>query len=145
MMIKNKILIIIFILILYIFYANSRNDNRVIIIKDVNIIPMDEEKILKKRTVIIKDGKIDSISNSNIIKNSNKSTVIDGKGKYLIPGLIDMHAHIFEKNNLTLWLTPDSWELRLIPSKGTPFIPVLPVPIVRNTRVSASTRTILRT
>ena len=53
---------------------------------------MDSERILKDQTVVVKDGKITSIGNKP--KFSKDAVVIDAKGKYLIPGLGEMHAHV---------------------------------------------------
>ena len=47
-------------------------------------------KILYNVTVIIKGPRIESINGSIL----NDAEIIDGKGKWLIPGLIDMHVHI---------------------------------------------------
>ena len=59
-------------------------------IKNVNIIPMTvDNKIIEDATVIIEKNKIVSI-NAVI---PNNATVIDGRDKWLIPGLIDMHVH----------------------------------------------------
>ena len=60
------------------------------VLTNVHIIPMTtENKIIDNATVVIKDKKILSI-NKSFPKNAK---VIDGKGKWLIPGLIDMHIH----------------------------------------------------
>ncbi len=48
-----------------------------------------ENIVIKNATVVIKDKKILSINRS--IPDSAK--IIDGKGKWLIPGLIEMHVH----------------------------------------------------
>lgn len=59
-------------------------------VTNVNIIPMTTEtEIIKNATVVIKDKKILSI-NKPIPGNAK---LIDGKNKWLIPGLIDMHVH----------------------------------------------------
>lgn len=59
-------------------------------IKHVSIIPMTgAEKIIENATVVIKDKKILSI-NGLIPKDAK---IINGKNKWLIPGLIDMHVH----------------------------------------------------
>jgi imidazolonepropionase-like amidohydrolase len=59
-------------------------------VKDVNIIPMTtENKVIENATIVIKDRKIFSI-NQPI---PAKVKIIDGRGKWLIPGLIDMHVH----------------------------------------------------
>ncbi len=65
---------------------------RELVIQSVTIIPMDEERIIPNHTVVIKDGKISAIGSN--VKYSKSALVIDGKGKYLIPGLAEMHAHV---------------------------------------------------
>ena len=60
-------------------------------ITNVNIPSLTGGNMLINRTVEINDGKIISISTGNT---STKGTIIDGAGKYLIPGLSEMHAHI---------------------------------------------------
>jgi imidazolonepropionase-like amidohydrolase len=65
-----------------------------IAIVDVNVIPMDRERILESQTVVIQDGRITAIGSRNDVQTPAGATVINGKGKYLLPGLIDMHVHI---------------------------------------------------
>jgi imidazolonepropionase-like amidohydrolase len=65
-----------------------------IAIVDVNVIPMDRERIMESQTVVIQDGRITAIGTRSDVQTPAGATVIDGKGKYLLPGLIDMHVHI---------------------------------------------------
>ncbi|MBR9854152.1 MAG: amidohydrolase family protein [Algicola sp.] len=59
-------------------------------IKNVNIITMARDhEIIENATIVIKGTKILTI-NQPI---PNNAIVIDAKGKWLIPGLIDMHVH----------------------------------------------------
>ncbi len=61
-------------------------------IQNINTIdPVDGLK--ENQTVIIKDGKIFKITDSESLKLSPENTIIDGGGKYLIPGLWDAHVH----------------------------------------------------
>jgi len=61
------------------------------VIKNVNVITMTSSNtILENATVVISNNLIESI-NGAIPKNA---TIIDGKGKWLIPGLIDAHVHL---------------------------------------------------
>lgn len=61
-----------------------------IVIRNVQLITMDESNsIIPNATVLIVQNRIVSI-NDSIPKNA---TIIDGKGKWLIPGVIDMHVH----------------------------------------------------
>ena len=60
-------------------------------IKNVNIIPMTQGGIvLQNATVIIKNERIEAIN--GVIPKEAK--IIDGTGKWLMPGLIDMHVHV---------------------------------------------------
>ncbi len=53
---------------------------------------MDKEGILKNYTVLVSDGLIVDVGkNLKIPKNAE---IIEVKGKYLIPGLMDMHVHL---------------------------------------------------
>jgi len=63
-------------------------------IVNVNVIPMDTERILESQTVLIRDGNIYRIGPTNRINVSDDVPVIDGDGRYLIPGLAEMHAHL---------------------------------------------------
>lgn len=66
------------------------DQQNLIAIKDVNIIPMTPDNtIIKNATIVIGDGKIVAL-NEQI---PELAKVIDGSGKWLIPGLIDMHVH----------------------------------------------------
>ncbi len=55
------------------------------------IDPTDGQK--ENQTVIIKDGKIQKIAPTAELKLSPANQIIDGSGKYLIPGLWDSHVH----------------------------------------------------
>ncbi len=64
-----------------------------IVITNANIVDVKTGSILEKQQIIIDSGKIKRIAIE--IKNLDKyATVIDGTGKYIIPGLAEMHAHI---------------------------------------------------
>lgn len=61
------------------------------VIKNVNVITMTSpNKIISNTSVLIENNRIKDISD-NI---SSKYKVINGHGKWLIPGLIDMHTHL---------------------------------------------------
>ena len=62
------------------------------VITNVNIVDVKTGKILNNRAVAIDSNRISAIYDKKISFSAAK-IVIDGKGKYLIPGLWDMHAH----------------------------------------------------
>ncbi len=60
----------------------------------VSVIPMDKEGVLADQTVVVRDGKIASIAPSAKAQIPEGATRVDGKGKFLMPALAEMHAHI---------------------------------------------------
>lgn len=64
-----------------------------VVFKDVNVVSMTTPKVAKKMTVIVQNGTIQEIFASGRALPAN-ATIVDGTGKYLMPGLADMHAHI---------------------------------------------------
>jgi imidazolonepropionase-like amidohydrolase len=113
---------------------------------DVTVIPMDRERLLEHQTVIVRDGRIKLIGNSAQIEVPGDAMAIDGRGKYLMPGLVDMHVHIEYPNDLLLFVAngvtsvrnmwgntdkklwfglPDQLELKRQISAGTLFGPTM--------------------
>jgi len=72
-----------------------------VLFKDVNVIPMDEEKTLENVDVLVEDGKISRIGQGVPPEGAE---VIKCDGKYLIPGLCEMHMHLMSKGDLDLYL-----------------------------------------
>src|SRR5262245_14344582 len=61
---------------------------------NVNVIPMDRERVLKDQTVVVRDGRIAELGPANKVKIPAGAARVDGRGKFLIPGLFDMHTHL---------------------------------------------------
>src|SRR4030095_11511714 len=74
--------------------------NKEVVFRGVNVIPMDKEVLLMNQTVVVKNGKITQVGDVKQIKYSKDAIVIDGTGKYLIPGLAEMHAHVPPVDNI---------------------------------------------
>jgi len=73
------------------------------IIKNVNVLAEDCTYFIPNQDVTIKDGMIIQLGENKILDST--AAVIDGKNKFLIPGLIDSHVHLKEsKNDLFLYL-----------------------------------------
>jgi imidazolonepropionase-like amidohydrolase len=86
----NKLLLLLILSFTVISKGQENHVNTTLAITNVNIIPMtSENKIIENATVVISENKIVSINES--IPEAAK--IIDGKGKWLIPGLIDIHIH----------------------------------------------------
>lgn len=73
---------------------NANPDAGVYVIRNVAVIPMDKEEVLESQDVFIADGRITTIAAAGIQKPGSNALIIDGTGKFLIPGLAEMHAHV---------------------------------------------------
>jgi cytosine/adenosine deaminase-related metal-dependent hydrolase len=60
---------------------------------DVTVVPMDKEQILPHQTVVVVGGRITQVGSAASVKVPHGALKIDGKGKFLMPGLADMHVH----------------------------------------------------
>jgi imidazolonepropionase-like amidohydrolase len=65
-----------------------------IAIKNVNVLPMDAPRVLRDQTVIVENGRITRIGAAASVAAPANATVVDGRGKFLMPGLIDTHIHL---------------------------------------------------
>lgn len=75
----------------------AQQDNDIVFV-NVDILPMNKEKLIRDQTVIIRNGRIQAIRPTSDKK--IRGTIIDGKGKFLMPGLAEMHAHIPPVNDI---------------------------------------------
>src|SRR6202521_3679542 len=67
----------------------------VLIIHDVTVIDATGAPAQSHRTIFVRDGKIEAIGESSEGTGGKLSGVyVDGTGKFLIPGLWDMHVHM---------------------------------------------------
>jgi len=96
-----------------------------IYITHVTVIDTERGKETTDQTVVISDGKISDVAGSNHVAVPASATTVDGKGKYLIPGLWDMHVHgtrfestlpLYIANGVTgvreMWGPPDANKFR---------------------------------
>ncbi|MBX2819358.1 MAG: amidohydrolase family protein [Rhodothermaceae bacterium] len=65
---------------------------------NVNVVPMNTEQVLENQTVIVKDGRIVEVGPSSSVEVPEGAEQIEGLGKYLMPGLAEMHGHIPPSN-----------------------------------------------
>jgi imidazolonepropionase-like amidohydrolase len=61
---------------------------------DVRVVPMTDGTVLDHRTVIVRDGRVERIEPAGSSPLPGDVTVIEGRGRYLAPALIDMHVHL---------------------------------------------------
>lgn len=110
--IKNPLQIrIFFFLIILAFGVQStalstqvKQAEEVIAFVDVNLVPIDAERIIQNQIVLVQDGRITAIGSATEVEIPENADRIEGVGRYLMPGLVDMHVHIFSKDELPLYI-----------------------------------------
>ncbi len=86
---------------------------------NVNVVPMDREHILWRRTVIVAQGRIIGMGSADSLLPPTGARIIDGEDRYfLAPGLADMHVHLRYPSDLTLLLANGVTRVRNM--RGTP-------------------------
>lgn len=76
-----------------------------LVITNVTVITMTSEKLIEHANVIVKAGRIVAIEQGKDVPAGIKT--IDGTGKFLIPGLADMHVHLFSDETAPKSKAPD--------------------------------------
>lgn len=85
-------------------------------ITNVHVIPMSSDTVLRNATVLVQNGRIAAVGSARSVRVPAGARSIDGSGKYLIPGLADMHAHLYSDGEV-----PDSlakYELAVFLANG---------------------------
>ncbi|MBY0245606.1 MAG: amidohydrolase family protein [Sphingobacteriaceae bacterium] len=67
----------------------------IIALKNARIITVQaDDKVIENGTILIENNKIIAIGNTNEVNIPNNTKIIDLEGKTIMPGIIDVHAHL---------------------------------------------------
>lgn len=83
-------------------------------ITGVSVVPMTAETVIRDATVVVRDGRIAAVGRDARVPRGIRT--IDGRGRYLMPGLADMHVHLLADDEV-----PDSlarYELGVMLANG---------------------------
>lgn len=110
-----------FITLLLVAFTSSCSDtplvkpkNNDFVLTNVNIVDTENQIIQRNKTIAVSAGKIQAIASSAEVLSTNNAQIIDGKGGYVTPGLIDMHVHMYEKAAFALALTHGVTHVRIM-------------------------------
>lgn len=88
----QKIILFVVLAITQTLFSQTTYD---LVFKNVNIVSMENDKVLENQNIAISNGKIVAIENAKKSKLKAEKT-IDLKGKYIMPSLADAHVHLPE-------------------------------------------------
>ena len=74
--------------------AAAQAQNTVYAFENANVVPMDEERVLQDQTVLVVGDRITAVGPASSVQAPVDAVRIDGRGKFLMPGLAEMHGHI---------------------------------------------------
>jgi len=63
-------------------------------ITNVNVVDVEAGSVVQDRTVVVEGDRITAILDGDAPRPA-RAQIVDGRGRYLIPGLWDMHVHLF--------------------------------------------------
>ena len=61
---------------------------------DVVLVPLDSARAIPHQTVVVRGGRIVALGSSASVTVPEGARVVDGRGRFLMPGLADMHMHL---------------------------------------------------
>jgi len=89
----------------------------VVAITGATVVTMTRDSVLRDATVLVRDGRIAAIGPSARVAIPRDARRIDGRGKFVIPGLADMHAHLYADEWVADSIAP--YELGVMLAQGT--------------------------
>ncbi|MFL5384438.1 MAG: amidohydrolase family protein [Longimicrobiaceae bacterium] len=69
-------------------------DTTVTVFVGVSVVPMDAERILADQTVVVRGDRIVEVGPARSVRVPEGARRVDGRGKWLMPGLAEMHGHV---------------------------------------------------
>lgn len=81
---------------------------------DVNVVDVEGGQVAEHRTVLIENGVITRVEAAGTLEIPRGATVVPGRGRYLMPGLIDTHLHVHDPDDLPLLLAHGVTSARIL-------------------------------
>jgi imidazolonepropionase-like amidohydrolase len=64
-----------------------------VVIADVTVVDVSNGSLWPHRSVVLKGSRIERVAKEGTVRAVGNAQVVDGRGKYLVPGFLDMHTH----------------------------------------------------
>ena len=95
--------------------STAPSDRTSIAIESVAVVDVVRGEVLRPGTVLMVDGRIAAMGGPGAVTIPPGAVRVDGSGRFLLPGLVDMHVHLF--NNASK-RPPNEWAFPLFVANG---------------------------
>jgi len=97
---EKRVLRVVFAWCILVFSCQlARGGSKTIVFAHVNVVPMDGNRILVDQDVTVIGDKIASIEPAASAVIQKDAQIVEASGKFLMPGLGEMHAHLLEPSD----------------------------------------------
>ena len=86
--------LLIFYFCFFCFNKLSAQSNKPLALKHITVVDVETGSLIPNQTVVVSRGIIIKVGSSESVSIPKNSMIINGTGKYLIPGLWDSHVHL---------------------------------------------------
>ena len=104
----------------FLFFSSSSfadPDPKPVLIQGIQVIDVSSAQLMPETMdVMIQEGRIVDVQPAGKLQQNDETLLIDGSGKFLIPGLWDMHAHPDD---------PEMWRMDVVPEQRDLLLPQL--------------------
>ncbi|MGC2035373.1 MAG: amidohydrolase family protein, partial [Thermoplasmata archaeon] len=70
----------------------------------MTVVPMDRERLLEDQIVLVRGDRIVRVGDRGSIRTRSADRIVQGRGRYLLPGLVDMHVHAWTPAELVQYV-----------------------------------------
>lgn len=92
----------------------GQQESSVVAFTRITVIPMEGPERVRDLNVIVREGRIAAMGHADSTPVPAGARVIDGRGRYLLPGLIDAHTHLTGPLELGLFLASGVTTVRVM-------------------------------
>ncbi len=75
------------------------------VLQSVHVVNIESDSNIKRQHIYVSDGQIVAIESDSLDLREGYEVISEYEGQYVMPGLVDMHAHVFDRTDLTQYLS----------------------------------------
>jgi imidazolonepropionase-like amidohydrolase len=94
-------------------WAQSQSKETVLVLTHANLIDGVSPEVLPDATIVVRGGRIESVA-TNVAIAPPGAQIVDVKGRWLLPGFVDAHAHLFDLSSARRALQYGSTTVRVL-------------------------------